>query len=126
MTDTISKEQVWENIDSFSETLNNEIEKIDNFINMIERTEEEYGIYSTTDLDEIKDIKDLLDEISDKISEIEENQLNDLSNIQLIKLNKRIDNICYLIDCGPDLYTYHKLEIRYNKLNNLCEWYGLW
>lgn len=126
MTDTISNEQVWENIESFSETLNNEIEKIDNFINMIERTEEEYGIYSTTDLDDIKDIKDLLDEISDKISEIKENQLNDLSNIQLIKLNKRIDNICYLIDSGPDYYTYHKLEIRYDKLNDLCERYGLW
>lgn len=126
MTDTISNEQVWENIESLSETLNNEIERIDNFINMIERTEDEYNISSATDLDEIKDIKDLLEEISDKISEIEENQLYDLSNIQLTKLNKRIDNICYLIDCGPDYYTYHKLETKYNKLNDLCERYGLW
>lgn len=125
MTDTISNEQVWENIESLSEILNNEIERIDNFINMIERTEEEYNIYYTTDLNDIKNIKDLLEEISNKISEIEENQLYDLSDIQLIKLNKRIDNICYLIDCGPDLYTYHRLEIKYNKLNDLCERYSL-
>lgn len=125
MTDTISNEQVWENIESLSETLNNEIERIDNFISMIEQTEEEYNIFTATDLSDVKDIKDLLEEISDKISEIEENQLYDLSNIQLTKLNKRIDNVLYLIDSGPDLYTYHKLEIRYNKLNDLCEWYGL-
>ena len=37
-----------------------------------------------------------------------------------------IDDIYYLIDGGPDLYTYHKLEIKYNKLNDLFERYDLW
>lgn len=126
MTDTISNIKIWENIKSFSETLNCEIERINDFIDTIKQTEDEYSIYYTTDLNEIIDIENLLKEISDKISEIEENQLYDLSNIQLIKLNKRIEDIYYLIDGGPDHYTYNKLEIKYNKLNDLCERYGLW